>query len=65
VNQTEHLVVEAVRADNYGGVTIQLSGGYRLVLFPAGSRGEDWRFFRPDTDGPHFVVADGRVELAE
>jgi hypothetical protein len=65
VNQTEHLVVEEVRADNCGGVTIQLSGGYRLVLFPAGIRGEDWRLFRPDTDEPHFVVAGGRVETAE
>jgi hypothetical protein len=65
VNQTEHLVVEEVRADNCGGLTIQLSGGYRLVLFPAGIRGEDWRIFRPDTDDPHFVVAGGRVESAE
>jgi hypothetical protein len=54
-----------VRADNCGGVTFQLSGGYRLVLFPAGIRGEDWRFFRPNTDDPHFVVAGGQVESAE
>jgi hypothetical protein len=65
VNQTEYLVVEEVRADNCGGATIRLSGGYRLVLFPAGIRGEDWRLFRPGTDEPHFVVAGGRVELAE
>jgi hypothetical protein len=65
VNQTEYLVVEEVSADNCGGATIRLSGGYRLVLFPAGSRGEDWRLFRAGTDEPHFVVAGGRVELAE
>jgi hypothetical protein len=65
VNQTEHLVVEGVQADNCGGATIQLSGGYRLVLFPAGARGEDWRLFRPGTDEPHFVIAGGRVEETE
>jgi len=65
VNQTEHLVVGEVRADNCGGVMILLSGGYRLVLFPAGLRGEDWRFFRPGTEEPHFVIAGGRINTSE
>jgi hypothetical protein len=56
-------VVLAVRATPFGGAEIDLSGGYRLILFPAGSTGEDWRLFRPgDRDSPHFVVAGGRIE---
>lgn len=62
VNATEHLIVEDVCADDYGGAAIRFSGGYKLVLFPAGTRGEDWRVFRPDTDDSHFVVAGGRIE---
>jgi len=62
VNETGSLVVEAVRADVYGGAVIQLSGGYELVLFPGGSTGEDWRLFRPGSDEPHFVIVGGKVE---
>lgn len=56
------LVVAAVDADEYGGATIALSGEYLLRLFPAGTRGEDWRLFRPGTSHPHFVVSGGVVE---
>jgi hypothetical protein len=62
VNEGNDLVVEAVNAKEYGGVEIALSGGYRLVIFPAGSRGEDWRFFHSRTDEPHFVIAGGKIE---
>jgi hypothetical protein len=65
VNTTDSLVVEDVQPDAYGGAVLRLSGGYRLVLFPAGSRCEDWRMFRPQSDEPHFVVAGGRVEDQE
>lgn len=61
-------VVLAARATPFGGAEIDLSGGYRLTLFPAGSVGEDWRLFRPgndDEDAPHVVVAGGRVEAPE
>ena len=61
VNSTRHLVVEAVEADDFGGAVLSLSGGYRIAIFPSGSTGEDWRFFRPSFSG-HFVVAGGRVE---
>lgn len=54
--------VEDVSADAYGGARIGLSGGYVLVLFPADSQGEDWRLFRPQEGGAHFVVSGGRVE---
>jgi hypothetical protein len=60
----EGLVVKAVRATAACGAEIDLSGGYRLTLFPAGSTGEDWRLLNPtDEDAPHFVVVGGgRVE---
>ncbi len=62
INEGDGLIVEAVSGDRYGGATIVLSGGYRLVLFPTGTKSEDWRIFRPETDLPHFVIAGGRIE---
>lgn len=61
-------IVLAARATPFGGAEIDLSGGYRLTLFPAGSAGEDWRLFRPsdgEEDTPHFVVTGGRIEDPE
>ena len=55
------LTVQAVITDRHGGVTLNLSGGYVLVLFPASSRGEDWRVFVPNCEH-HFVVSGGREE---
>ncbi len=57
-NATDLLVVESIEADDFGGAKIHLSGGYRIVLFPAGTRGEAWRIFRPQTEDEHFVVED-------
>jgi hypothetical protein len=54
--------VESVEADACGGVTIHLSGGYRLRLFPDGSVGEDWRFFVLGDESAHFVIAGARLE---
>jgi len=62
VNTTSHLVVTDVETDCFGGAAITLSGGFRLVLFPAGTQGEDWRLFRPGIDEPHFVVRGGAVD---
>jgi hypothetical protein len=56
------LVVTTVDADECGGAIIGLIKGYVLRLFPAGTRGEDWRLFRPATSLPHFVVSGGKVE---
>lgn len=61
MNGGDHLVVEGVDADDFGGAALSLSGGYRLVMFPAGSTGEDWRLFRPSSRW-HFVVSGGRIE---
>ena len=61
VNDTDYLVVEKVDADDFGGATISLSGGYRLVIFPSGSAGEDWRLLQPLSEERHFVVSGGAV----
>jgi hypothetical protein len=61
VNITKRLVVERVQASNVGDLDITLSGGYRLLVFPAGSKGESWRIFEPDKDSPHFVVEGNEV----
>jgi hypothetical protein len=50
-----------VDSDEHGGAVIVLDHGFTLRLFPAGTRGEDWRLFRPATIAPHFVVAAGEV----
>lgn len=64
-DETDKLVVEAVSGDAYGGATLTFFGGCRLVIFPAGTRSEDWRIFRPGIDEPHFVITGGRVETGE
>lgn len=62
-NDTGFLVVEGVEADDFGGATVTLSGGYRLSIFPSGGVGEDWRLFRPSAPS-HFVVRGGRIETS-
>jgi hypothetical protein len=57
------LVVQTVDADDFGGASVNLCGGFVLRLFPAGARNENWRLFRPKTDTPHFVVSGGVVEI--
>ena len=61
VNVTEQLVVISVKTDNYGGADLQLSGGYRLQMFPDGSHDENWRFFA--LEGRHVVIGGGQVEF--
>ena len=56
VNSSALLVVERVRASDIGDLDINLSGGYRLILFPSGRIGEAWRLFEPGKDTPHFVI---------
>ena len=56
------LVVKTVEADECGGAAISLGLDFVLRLFPAGTRGEDWRLLPPKTDTPHFVVTGGAVE---
>ena len=56
------LIVRSVDADEFGGAAISIGRDLVLRLFPAGTRGEEWRLFRPKTDFPHLVVTGGAVE---
>jgi hypothetical protein len=56
VNSTTLLVATEVEADLTGGFWLKLSGGYRLIVFPTGTRDEAWRIFRPGSEEKHFVV---------
>lgn len=59
------LLVQALRADNLGGLTLELSDSHLLTLFPDDSLdAEYWRFFQTDVDPdlPHFVVTDQGIE---
>lgn len=55
------LLVQALRADDLGGLTIELSAYHILAVFPDDSLdAEYWRFFQTDADPdlPHFVATD-------
>lgn len=54
-------VVHAITAEPMGGFTLRFGQHYALHVFPAGSRGEDWRFFAIGSD-EHLVIAGGTLE---
>jgi hypothetical protein len=60
INETNVLIVTSVHSDRFGGLDLELSGGFRLQVFPNGSHGEDWRFFSPGNDEDHFVIEGGQ-----
>ncbi|MGF6650253.1 hypothetical protein OKW34_000815 [Paraburkholderia youngii] len=54
--------VEAVTADEAGGVKLSLSRGFCLTVIPDGRVDEeDWRFFAPGVDAAHLVIKGGTV----
>src|SRR5262245_12902097 len=55
-------VVKAVDADDFGSAAIVFDQEFVLRLFPAGTRGEDWRLFRPKSDDPHLIISGGAIE---
>lgn len=63
--ERNELVVSKVEADEFGGAAISFHQGFVLRLFPGGSRGEDWRFFQPNTDNEHLVISGGAIEPDE
>jgi hypothetical protein len=63
VNAAGGLVVVSVSADKYGGADLFLSGGYRLQIFPDGSREEDWRLLQ--VGGKHLVIEGGQATVDE
>ncbi len=62
INNHETLFVESVDADQFGGATISLTGGYRIVIFPNGSSLEDWRFFKPSSETDQLIVCGGQIQ---
>ena len=60
IQRTHH--VENVCILTNGSISLDFDTGYRLIVFPSGSVGEDWRIFRSDTDRPHLVVSGGKIE---
>jgi hypothetical protein len=64
LNTSDRLIVEQVEADDYGGLNIHLSGGFRLQAFPNGISGEHWRLFQPGTENLHLAMRDGKLTEA-
>ena len=55
-------VVEAVTADEAGGLKLSLSRGFCLTVIPDGVLDdEDWRFFAPGVDAAHLVIEAGAI----
>jgi len=55
------LVVNRVESDEFGGASITFRQGFVLRLFPCGTRGEDWRLFKPKANAPHLVIIGGAI----
>ena len=49
------LTVLDARSTIFGDIELVLSFGYRLVIFPASSREEEWRLLPLANEGPHSV----------
>jgi hypothetical protein len=54
-NKTALLICTEFEVQPYGGLTIRLTGGYALQLFPAASRGEYWRVFQKGDTSSHVI----------
>jgi hypothetical protein len=57
-NESHQFTVQAVEAGEAGSLAIVLEEGYQLEIFPHDSEANEyWRFFKPQTEEPHFVVS--------
>ncbi|MGZ4031995.1 MAG: hypothetical protein ACXVP2_07560 [Tumebacillaceae bacterium] len=57
------IFVESIKADHFGGLTLNLSEDYVLELFPDGSSEiEFWRFLKRGDIDSHFVVTGTGIE---
>jgi hypothetical protein len=61
VDETNALVVTAIHADRFGGLDLEIAGGFRLQVFPSGSREEEWRFISHEPNYFHVVLKGGRL----
>ena len=57
-NPSDRFRAVGAQQSERGDVRLDLSGGYALVVFPAGHKGEAWRFFAPGRDADHLVFPD-------
>jgi hypothetical protein len=55
VNEGHRYVVTAAQQTFRGDIRLELTEGYAIAVFPAGSRGEAWRFFAPGSDDDHLI----------
>jgi hypothetical protein len=56
-NESRQFTVQTVEAGEAGSLVIALEEGYNLEIFPHDSEGDEhWRFLKPQTEEPHFVV---------
>ncbi|WP_175948057.1 hypothetical protein [Burkholderia pyrrocinia] len=61
--KSERVIVNGISASPYASVRLSLSGNRIIAITPDDIAGdEDWRFFAPGTDKPHFVVEGGRID---
>jgi hypothetical protein len=57
------IFVQAIQADDLGGLTLILSDNHTFTVFPDDSLDEEyWRFFEPGKELPHFVVTGQGIE---
>lgn len=57
-NESRQFTVRAAEAGEAGSLVIALEEHYNLEIFPHDSEGDEhWRFFKPQTEEPHFVVS--------
>jgi hypothetical protein len=55
ISSTDRFLITAVSESKFGDVILDLSGQYRILLFPAASEAEAWRLFVSDDESPHLV----------
>jgi hypothetical protein len=65
VNLSDRFAVVHTDQTSLGDVTLELSGGYAVRVFPAGCGHEAWRFFMPGSDADHLLFPDHGDEIAQ
>lgn len=62
-DDAREFVVKGIEVGAAGSLSLELSDGYRLEVFPDNSSSyEFWRLFKPGVDESHFVVTNRGVE---
>ena len=59
MNTTDKFSVTSVAGDSFGGAQIEMTGYYRISIFPCASREEEWRFLEPSSGKQHSVIEAG------